>query len=315
MSDHIVAHVLSTVLIRSPIFDSLITRSAHHAPEGWRVKRCIRPVAAALVHHFHRPNLEFRLPRRSVVTVHHDLNEEHFWLRRSAFLPRYAEAEHVICLNRQQKSILRACGMKHVEVVPHGVDRRVFPLPTRRRQPSGRGMTLGFISRRFERGVKGESLLAGMLPQLDPTCIRFVFVGEGRHQELALAKAHGFQAEVYEQLPYALMGQVYAGMDALLVLSDFEGGPACVPEALGSGVPVLATPVGMCADVIRDGENGILLTRNAKEDAARISSLLDQDGLGLRRLQDGAYRTAAETPDWTTIFAQHFAIYSRVGGA
>jgi glycosyltransferase involved in cell wall biosynthesis len=315
MSDHVVAHVLSSVLPRSTIFDSLITRAARHAPDGWSVRRCIRPDPAARVYHFHRPNLEFRLPRRSVATVHHDLDDRHFWLRRSAFLPRYAEADTVICLNRQQESILRGCGITQLEVVPHGVDRGVFPIPTQTRRWSGRTMTLGFVSRRFPRGVKGEPLLARMLAHLDGSRIRFLFVGEGRGQEMALARAHGFQAEVYEYLPYPLFGQAYARMDALLVLSDFEGGPACVPEALGSGAPVFATPVGMCIDLIRDDENGLLLTRDARQDAARIMALLDQDGRGLRRLHEGAFRSAAKTPDWATVFGQQFEIYARVADA
>jgi glycosyltransferase involved in cell wall biosynthesis len=205
--------------------------------------------------------------------------------------------------------------MTHLEVIPHGIDRGVFPIPTETRRPSGLGMTLGLISRRFERGVKGESLLAGMLPLLDPSRVRFVFVGEGRSRELALAEAHGFEAEVYERLPYALMGRVYAKLDALLVLSDFEGGPASVPEALGSGVPVFATPVGMCPDVVRDGDNGILLTRDSKRDADRISALLDQDCRELGRLQEGAFRSAAETPDWAAVFDRHFALYARIAGA
>jgi hypothetical protein len=71
----------------------------------------------------------------------------------------------------------------------------------------------------------------------------------------------------------------------------------------------------MCVDVVRDGENGILLTRDAKQNAARISALLDQDGLELHRLQEGAYRSAAETPDWAAIFSRHFEIYSRIAGA
>jgi glycosyltransferase involved in cell wall biosynthesis len=45
----------------------------------------------------------------------------------------------------------------------------------------------------------------------------------------------------------------------LLLLSDHEGLPAAVIEALCSGLPVIATNVGAVSSVVHDGANGFLL--------------------------------------------------------
>jgi glycosyltransferase involved in cell wall biosynthesis len=305
MPTYQIDHVLSTGLLRSAIFDDLIRRNAAAAPAGVKVSKSVRPARSAQVHHYHRPNLERRLKPRSVVTVHHDLRETEGWLRMDGFLRRYREAALVHCLNATQAAILAENGITHTRVIPHGVDRAVFPLPVTPRQVSGR-LRLGMFSRRYDRGVKGEGLFAALLDHLDPARVSFVLVGEDRWRDAELARARGFAADGYERVPYRLMGEIVAGIDALLILSSFEGGPASLPEALGSGVPVLCTPVGMCPDFIRDGDNGLVLTRDAKGDGARIMALLDG---GFATLCDGAFRSAASVPDWQTVMAGWFSLY------
>jgi glycosyltransferase involved in cell wall biosynthesis len=49
-------------------------------------------------------------------------------------------------------------------------------------------------------------------------------------------------------------------------------------ESMAAGVVVLATPVGGVPSLIQDGVNGILITRDSSNIAARIQQLaLDQD--------------------------------------
>lgn len=306
-------HVLSTALLRSAIFDALVARSVAAAPEGWTVTCSIRPQAGAAVHHYHRPNLEWRLRPRAVVTVHHDLRDNEGWLALRSFLPRYREAAAVHCLNSTQRAFLAERGIAHTHVIPHGVDRAVFPLPAAARQPVREGrMTLGLASRRYGRGVKGEALLMGLLDHLDPARVDFVLIGEDRWRDAADLRRRGFAAEAFERPPYSLFGALYARMDLLLILSQHEGGPASLPEALGSGTPVAATPVGMVPDMVRDGANGLLLTRDPARDGARLMALLDNGAAGLRTLQDGAFASAAAVADWGTVMGALFTLYRQV---
>jgi glycosyltransferase involved in cell wall biosynthesis len=57
-------------------------------------------------------------------------------------------------------------------------------------------------------------------------------------------------------------GQVldlFGAADASLLSSSWENFPHTVVEALAVGTPVLATAVGGVAEVVRDGENGLLV--------------------------------------------------------
>lgn len=62
----------------------------------------------------------------------------------------------------------------------------------------------------------------------------------------------------------------YQLADIYLICSRAEGGPKSLLEAMASRVPVVATRVGMCADIIKNNKNGLLVDQedtNALVDA------------------------------------------------
>jgi glycosyltransferase involved in cell wall biosynthesis len=54
------------------------------------------------------------------------------------------------------------------------------------------------------------------------------------------------------------LGRAYHEVDVCLVTSRQEGGPKSALEAMASGVPFVSTRVGQAAELVRDGENGLL---------------------------------------------------------
>lgn len=87
-------------------------------------------------------------------------------------------------------------------------------------------------------------------------------------------------AEVLEPPIYrpSALAKAYAWADVVVLLSRFEGLPLTVLEAMRSGAVVTATDVGATSEVVRDGENGILLAEDtAVEECLAALRRLVQD--------------------------------------
>lgn len=307
-----VNHVMSTGGLRSTIFDDIYWRFALHPGGRFVHTKSVAPDKNATIRHYYRPHLEWRLLSPAVITVHHDPMESYPWLASKLFLPRWRSADHVVCLNSRQQGFLSENGIVNTSVIPHGVDRQVFAVPKQERAVHSTPIRLGVISKRYDRGVKGEWCLKQLINTLNPRDFAFVLVGEGRSCDASLARARGFEVTCFESLPYHLFAGLYEQLDYLLILSDFEGGPACLPEALGSGVPVIAQPVGMVADYVIHEENGILLDEESWVD--QIVRLASDDALRFK-VNKGAFRGAASIPDWGEVMQRYADVYRRVLGA
>jgi glycosyltransferase involved in cell wall biosynthesis len=306
-----VNHVLSSRIHPSQIFDDLYRRSATLAPDNFALSKTVVADRKAMIRHYHRPHRERRLMGPSVVTMHHDPLETYPFLSADLFLPKWQQASKVICLNRAQKQFLDGYNIKSGIVIPHGVDRDVFPVPGRPREFLGAKIVLGVVSKRYPRGIKGEARLIRLLESLDPKQFSFIFLGEGRWQDAVKAVEKGFEVEHYEALPYLLYAAAYSNMSALLILSEFEGGPACLPEALGSGLPVLARSVGMIPDWVINNTNGLILSE--LDWIEQIKSLANNEGL-LNTLNQGAFNTAHSYPSWEEVISRQYAVYRELLG-
>jgi len=72
----------------------------------------------------------------------------------------------------------------------------------------------------------------------------------------------------------------YHALDAYAVASRVEGGPVPLIEAMSCGVPSVTTPVGMAADWITDGRNGLIVPMDdADALASTIARLMDSPEL------------------------------------
>ena len=90
-------------------------------------------------------------------------------------------------------------------------------------------------------GPMKESLL--LLANELPKTIRWKFLGAIPNREV-----QKFYAEHY--------------VDAFINVSESEGIPVSIMEALSYGIPAIATDVGGVSEIIEDGKNGFLLKKN-----------------------------------------------------
>jgi glycosyltransferase involved in cell wall biosynthesis len=92
------------------------------------------------------------------------------------------------------------------------------------------------------------------------------------------------------------MRAFYQSLHVYVCASLSEGTPNPCLEAAASGLAVLTTPVGNMPELIRDGENGLFVSRDADDIAAKLRRLRDDPEL--RERMGSAARASVEAWDW-----------------
>ena len=88
--------------------------------------------------------------------------------------------------------------------------------------------------------------------------------------------------------------ELFRAADAVVLSSSWENFPHAVVEALAAGTPVLATAIGGVAEVVHDGENGLLVPAGDAEALAGAVRRYFADGALRERLHAAAAPSVAE---------------------
>jgi glycosyltransferase involved in cell wall biosynthesis len=139
----------------------------------------------------------------------------------------------------------------------------------------------------------------------------FVFVGDGPLRASLEERAR--QLGVSQRLTFlGTRPDVAAILQTCHVLarpSLLEGMPLTVLEAMACGLPVVATPVSGTAELVRDGENGLLVQPADPASLARAILRLIEDK-PLREAQGRRGRHLAESGfSWDAVAARTLAVY------
>ncbi len=92
----------------------------------------------------------------------------------------------------------------------------------------------------------------------------------------------------------------YQALDLYIVTSRSEGGPKALLESWATGVPIVSTRVGMCADLIRPSENGMLADVDNVEDIVTCAEELLQSAELRKRCIYKALQSVRKY-DWSLI--------------
>lgn len=275
-----------------------VVHIATEGPMGWSALQAARQLKLPVVSEF-RTNFH-------AYAQHYGIG----WLRRPllAYLRKFHNRCHSTMVpNAALAGELMAQGFRHVSVIARGVDTQLFR-PSRRSEAlrESWGAAPGdpvLIHVGRLAAEKNLQLLVDVWPtirQRHPRA-RLVLVGDG--------PARG---ELEQQLP-AAANVVFAGMrhgedlaacyasgDLFVFPSVTETYGNVTPEALASGLPVMAYHYAAAALLVRDGVNGGLAPFNeASAFHARTLALLD-DVPRLRSMSMAA-RETAESLDWDGI--------------
>ncbi|MGL4562150.1 MAG: glycosyltransferase [Brevinema sp.] len=289
-------HVMSTDQ-KSKIFDDILDYFKEYSHHNMQHIETVKPEEGALIRHYHRPQVEKSLISPCLVTVHHDLNETDEWLSIERFLPRYKEADIIVCLNTIQKEILKSHEVYNTVVIPHGYNTKyIKPNLNTPRHWNGK-IQIGIVSRRYPRKVKGEAYMLELIKRLDPKYFSFILIGTDRIITSKYLQKMGFETLCFENAPYPIIANAYQIIDILLMTSRYEGGPANIPEAVAAAVPIYCNPIGMAKDLVLDNVNGRHLSMNADSDfSTHFKPLIDSNLLN--KLKDGAIKNKDTAITW-----------------
>jgi 1,2-diacylglycerol 3-alpha-glucosyltransferase len=115
--------------------------------------------------------------------------------------------------------------------------------------------------------------------------VYFVIAGDGPERvnlEKLIAKLNiGSKVILLGMVPYNNIPKIYNGADVFIFASTTETQGMIVPEAMSSGLPVLAVRDRVFEQFIDSGKNGILVEKNIDIFNQSLQKLLDDDKLRL----------------------------------
>jgi glycosyltransferase involved in cell wall biosynthesis len=166
---------------------------------------------------------------------------------------------------------------------------------------------------------KGFRELFAAAEQLRDRCPKILFVvvgGSDSDKADAIGPEERKEASLRGRIDFAgsreKMEDVYHAFDVFVLPSHREGFPRSAMEAAASGLPVIATDIRGCREVVSDGVSGLLVPlRDPSRLAAAIEELAGD--AELRRRMGAAGRSKAESEfDDRSVVAKTLRAYERV---
>ena len=208
-------------------------------------------------------------------------------------------AAHVVCPSAFLRDLAVSWGIPpdRVSVLPNPAPAVELPPREELRARLGiEGPTLAFAGRLTRPKALGIALEA--LEQVEG--VSLVLVGDGEERAALERRAAALDGRVrfLGAQPRERVLETMAAADAVLLSSTWENFPHAVVEALAVGTPVISTDVGGVGEVVRDGENGLLVPAGDPAPLADAIRRFFADGELRERLRAGAAASAeALSPD------------------
>jgi glycosyltransferase involved in cell wall biosynthesis len=136
-------------------------------------------------------------------------------------------------------------------------------------------------------------------------------IGDGplREEAQRLAESLGLARRISFLGTRTDVAELLAAAHAFLLISNWEGFPLTIVEAMRAGLPVIASDVGGCAEAVVDGVTGFVVPRaDPGRLSERLRTLLDSPDLRVQLGKEGRVRYATRFT-FAHMFEQTFAVY------
>ena len=240
----------------------------------------------------------------------------HFYILLERLCARLSDKIVVVSEYDKEKGLSEHIGGRNQYLlIPYGIDHSEFKAES--------------YSLRKEFGIPSSVLLVGMIAcfksQKAPQDfieaarlitsksgnVKFIMIGDGqmRGHVQELISRYQLQDKVILAGWRRDIPQVLCALDIFVLTSLYEGMPIVVLEAMAAAKPVVATNTGGIAEVIKDGEDGFLVTPKAPQEMAdRIFTLLTDENLR-KRLGENASLSVSENFSVPSMVLAHQQLY------
>jgi glycosyltransferase involved in cell wall biosynthesis len=202
-------------------------------------------------------------------------------------------------------------GAKNVEVIPNGVDLKEFQ---KRNIPKEK---YRIVCVSHLKKVKGIEYLIGAMPKVLEKFpeAKLVLIGEGPERENLKTQISNLKIENSVEfkgaLPHEKIPEELAKSEVFVLPSISEGMGIVIVEAQAVGIPVIGTNVGGIPDIIKNGENGILVEpKNPKELADAIIKIFSEPEFAQKLVKNA--KVNLEKYDWQNIAQKVNSIYQEL---
>ena len=201
-----------------------------------------------------------------------------------------------------------------INVIPDGLDLASFE--SRQREPNPKIIQCLAIGRLIPR--KGFQFLIQALPQILNKVqhnFKIEIVGDGPYREelIGLAENLGVTSYVHftGTVPYSELPQKYREADIFILPSLAEGMPLVVLEAMGTGLPIIASRVQGIDELVAEDVNGALF--DAGDVNGLANCLIKLITAGEKRIEMGKASTEKVKPyDWKNIADTYLTLYENI---
>ena len=215
-----------------------------------------------------------------------------------------------ICVSETERAAglaAHTCGTERTVVIPNAVDVEAAPHARHDGDPP-RIVTVGRLA-----PPKDILTLLRALAAVDAKTFSVLVVGDGPDRAAAETeiRALGLAGAVELAGERRDVPALLASADVFVLSSLSEGAPFSILEAMAAGLPVIASDVGGVAELVADGETGLLVP---PADPARLAEALErllQDRSLRRRLGEAGHARARDRFDLPALQRAHFELYAR----
>ena len=195
-----------------------------------------------------------------------------------------------------------------VELIPNGVDLRLFRPMDGERSPGRRILYVGRLSP--EKNL--QTVVEAIASVGDGSCLRLAGGGP-LHVDLdARARTQGVSVEFLGVVEQSKLPAVYAGSDVFVLASFTEGHPKVLLEAMACGLPCVASDCAGNRSLIIDGETGLLFDPyRPAELAARLRQIFADRALAAR-LAKAAREMIVARYDLSALVAREIALVGAI---